>query len=84
MQYITFFGKVSTIIVLEIAVPLSDSAGPIGTDFPPLLALQVSLLCLLICVFGLYALLRKKPRHGEEGGVEYNAAVQNRHFLVRN
>ena len=47
-------------------------------------ALQVSLLCLLICVFGLYALLRKKPRHGgEEGGVEYNAAVSNRHFLVR-
>ena len=44
---------------------------------------QVSLLCLLICVFGLYALMRKKPRSSEEAGVEYNTAVQNRHFMVR-
>ena len=43
----------------------------------------MSLLCLLICVFGLYALMRKKPRSSEEGGVEYNTAVQNRHFMVR-
>ena len=45
--------------------------------------LQVSLLCLLICVFGLYALMRKKPRSSEEGGVEYTPAVGNRHFMVR-
>ena len=45
--------------------------------------LQVSLLCLLICVFGLYALMRKKPRSAEEGGVEYTPAVGNRHFMVR-
>ena len=44
---------------------------------------QVSLLCLLICVFGLYALMRKKPRSSEEGGVEYTPAVGNRHFMVR-
>ena len=43
---------------------------------------QVSLLCLLICVFGLYALMRKKPRSAEEGGVEYTPAVGNRHFMV--
>lgn len=42
---------------------------------------SVSLLCLLICVFGLYALMRKKPRSSEEDGVEYNAAVQNRHYM---
>ena len=41
------------------------------------------MLCLLICVFGLYALMRKKPRSAEEGGVEYTPAVGNRHFMVR-
>ena len=55
-----------------------------ASSFKCLPLLQVSLLCLLICVFGLYALLRKKPRHGgEEGGVEYTPAVGNRHFMVR-